>query len=703
MQRIPVIGTLLLLGSSIAFGQRVEQVPQKIDRSLSDGRIRTLNMDKQPLTPQKLWELGRVSGEGLSKDGKQLIYGIAYYDFASNGTEKNLYSVPVAGGEVIQLTTEKGGETVIDVTEDVIIYLFKGDLWTMGLNGENPTQLSQTEGKLANVRISPDGKHILYSKEVLVKNIHSKDKYTDLPESDAYVYDDLDYRHWDSFNDGRYNHPFVATYDNGTIGEGVDLLEGKSYYSPQAPFGGREDYIWTPDSKAILFVTKKKSGKDYAISTNTDIYRYDLVSGEITNLTEGMEGYDTHPDFSPNGERLAWLSMKTDGYEADKNDIVLLDPGRPDVKRNLTAHMDLTINSFVWSKDGRKIYFTAPVKGTVQLFEVAVPPNLMTRDLPVIAQISEGQFDVAGIVGEYDDGLVITSTKMTRATEVYRYSFQDKQLRPITTVNDEAYSQIAENKVEGRFTKASDGEELFSWIVYPPDFDPNKKYPTLLYCQGGPQSALTQTYSLRWNMQLIASQGYIVVAPNRRGMPGWGVKWNEDISGDWGGQPIRDYLSAIDDISKESYVDTDRLGAVGASYGGYSVFMLAGVHEGRFKSFISHCGLFDMVSWYGTTEELFFANKDVGGPYWDEANARSYNAYNPITHVEKWDTPILIIQGGKDYRVPIGQGLEAFQAAKLRGLKSRLLYLPDENHWVLSGHNAQVWQREFFKWLEETL
>ena len=703
MQRIPVIGTLLLLGSSIAFGQRVEQVPQKIDRSLSDGRVRTLNMDKQPLTPQKLWELGRVSGEGLSKDGKQLIYGIAYYDFASNGTEKNLYSVPVAGGEVIQLTTEKGGETVIDVTEDVIIYLFKGDLWTMGLNGENPTQLSQTEGKLANVRISPDGKHILYSKEVLVKNIHSKDKYTDLPESDAYVYDDLDYRHWDSFNDGRYNHPFVATYDNGTIGEGVDLLEGKSYYSPQAPFGGREDYIWTPDSKAILFVTKKKSGKDYAISTNTDIYRYDLVSGEITNLTEGMEGYDTHPDFSPNGERLAWLSMKTDGYEADKNDIVLLDPERPDVKRNLTSHMDLTVNSFVWSKDGRKIYFTAPVKGTVQLFEVAVPPNLMTRDLPAIAQISEGQFDVAGIVGEYDGGLVVTSTKMTRATEVYRYSFQDKQLRPITTVNDEAYSQIAENKVEGRFTKASDGEELFSWIVYPPDFDPNKKYPTLLYCQGGPQSALTQTYSLRWNMQLIASQGYIVVAPNRRGMPGWGVKWNEDISGDWGGQPIRDYLSAIDDISKESYVDTDRLGAVGASYGGYSVFMLAGVHEGRFKSFISHCGLFDMVSWYGTTEELFFANKDVGGPYWDEANARSYNAYNPITHVEKWDTPILIIQGGKDYRVPIGQGLEAFQAAKLRGLKSRLLYLPDENHWVLSGHNAQVWQREFFKWLEETL
>lgn len=703
MQKISVISILLLMGSSVALGQRVDQVPQKIDRPLSDGKVRTLNMNKQPLTPQKLWELGRVSGERLTQDGKQLIYGVAQYDLASNSTEKNLYKVTIAGGEPTQLTTEKGGETVVDITDDAIIYLFKGDVWKMDLNGNNPKQLTQTEGKLANVRISPDNKHILFSKEVLVQDIHSKDKYTDLPQSDAYVYDDLDYRHWDTFNDGRYIHPFVATYNNGVLGEAVDLLEGKPYYSPQAPFGGREDYIWSPDGQSILFVTKKKTGKEYVLSTNTDIYRYDLASGMISNMTEGMEGYDTHPDFNPDGNRLAWLSMKTDGYEADKNDIVIADIERPDLKRNLTGHMDLTVNSFVWSKDGQKIYFTAPVKGTVQLFEVIVPPNLMTRDLPLVEQISEGQFDITGIVGEYGDGLVVTSTTMTRAAEVYRYGFKDKQLSPITTVNDEVYSHIAENKVEGRFTKASDDKDLFSWIIYPPDFDPNKKYPTLLYCQGGPQSALTQTYSLRWNMQLIASQGYIVVAPNRRGMPGWGVKWNEAISGDWGGQPIRDYLSAIDDISKERYVDTDRLGAIGASYGGYSVFMLAGVHEGRFKSFISHCGLFDMVSWYGTTEELFFANKDVGGPYWDKANERSYIEYNPITHVEKWDTPILIIQGGKDYRVPIGQGLEAFQAAQLRGLKSRLLYLPEENHWVLSGHNAQVWQREFFKWLEETL
>ncbi|NGM90781.1 S9 family peptidase, partial [Parapusillimonas sp. SGNA-6] len=262
---------------------------------------------------------------------------------------------------------------------------------------------------------------------------------------------------------------------------------------------------------------------------------------------------------------------------------------------------------------------------------------------------------------------------------------------------------IKETKVEGRTTKASDGKDLFSWVIYPPDFDPAKKYPTLLYCQGGPQSATTQFYSFRWNLQLIASQGYIVIAPNRRGMPGWGVKWNEDISKDWGGQSIRDYLSSIDDLARESYVDKNRLGAIGASYGGYSVFMLAGVHEGRFKTLISHCGLFDMTSWYGTTEELFFANYDLGGPYWDKANEKSYTDFNPIKHIDKWNTPLLIFQGGKDYRVPIEQGLQAFQAAQLKGIKSRLVYLPDENHWVLSGHNAQVWHREFFGWLKETL
>ncbi len=698
-----MLGALLVMSiTTLAHAQNSKDVPQRIQRTKNTELVK-ISSDRTALTAEDLWKLGRVSAERLTPDRKNLIYGVAQYSFETNAAERNLFVVPIKGGNPTPLTTEPGSETVLEITsQGEIIYLYKGDLWKMQADGAQKTKLTDTEGKLSDVKLSPDKKHILYSKSVLVNAVHSPDKYQDLPKSDVYVYDDLDFRHWDSFNDGRFTHPFVASYADGKLGEGIDLLEGKPYYSPQAPFGGAEDFAWSPDSKAILYVAKKKAGKEYALSTNTDIYHYDLASGKVSNLTEGMNGYDTHPSFSPVGNRLAWLSMKTDGYEADKNDIILKDDGDK-IRLNLTAHWDETVNAFTWSRDGKKIYFTAAVKGTVQLFEVQVPNKLTTKGLPKITQISEGEFDITGIVGEYDGGLVVTSTRLTRAAEVYRYDFKSRELSAITTVNDDAYAHIAETPVKGRFTKATDGQDLFSWVVYPPDFDPTKKYPTLLYCQGGPQSAVTQFYSLRWNLQLIASQGYIVIAPNRRGMPGWGVKWNEDISGDWGGQPIRDYLSAIDDLSTESYVDTARLGAVGASYGGYSVFMLAGVHEGRFKSFISHCGLFNMTSWYGTTEELFFANKDLGGPYWDSANEQTYTAFNPIKHIEKWDAPIMVIQGGKDFRVPIGQGLEAFQAAQLRGIKSRLVYLPEENHWVLSGHNAQVWQREFFRWLAETL
>ncbi|MCL7987950.1 S9 family peptidase [Sphingobacterium sp. lm-10] len=697
-----MLGAFLVMSITIGHAQNLKDVPQRIKRTKNTELV-NISSDRQALTAENLWKLGRVSGEQLTPDGKQVIYGVAQYNFETNSAERNLFAVPVLGGSPTQLTTEHGSETVLDITQKgEIIYLFKGDLWKMLADGRQKVKITETDGKLSDVRLSPDKKHILYSKSVLVNAFHSPDKHKDLPKSDVYVYDDLDYRHWDTFNDGRYTHPFVASYSDGKLGEPIDLLEGKPYYSPQAPFGGAEDFAWSPDSKAVLYVTKKKSGKEYALSTNTDIYRYELATAQTSNLTEGLNGYDTSPTFSPAGNRLAWLSMKTDGYEADKNDIILQDQDARN-QLNLTAHWDETVNSFVWSKDGKKIYFTAPVKGTVQLFEVTVPTSLATKATAKITQISEGEFDVTGIVGEYDGGLVVTSTRLTRATEIYRYDFKTRQLSPITKVNDAAYAQIAETPVKGRFTKATDGEDLFSWVVYPPNFDPTKKYPTLLYCQGGPQSAVTQSYSLRWNLQLIASQGYIVIAPNRRGMPGWGTKWNEDISGDWGGQPIRDYLSAIDDLSKESYVDTARLGAVGASYGGYSVFMLAGVHEGRFKSFISHCGLFNMTSWYGTTEELFFANKDLGGPYWDPANEQTYTEFNPIKHIDKWDAPIMVIQGGKDFRVPVGQGLEAFQAAQLKGIKSRLVYLPGENHWVVSGHNAQVWQREFFRWLEETL
>lgn len=698
MKKIAILTCALMVGAMSSAQKNSEM---RVPRPITTNKV--YHMKNEIMTAEKLWELGRVSAEALSTDGKWLMYGVTNYSFGENKSEKNLYVIPMKGGEPVQFTQEEGGESVVQINEqDEVVYLFKGQLWSKPIRGGEAKQLTTVEGGLENVKLSPDGKYILFSRTVLIHPYHSKDKYNDLPKSDVYIYDDLDYRHWDTFNDGRFNHPFVATYDNGQVGEPVDVMKDEPFYSPQAPFGGAEDFTWTPDSKAVLYVSKKKFGKEYAVSTNTDIYRYAIDTKETTNLTEGMSGYDTHPAYSPNGQQLAWLSMKTDGYEADKNDIIVFDKTTTQ-RKNLTAHWDGTINAYIWSKDGRKIYFTAPVRGTVQLFEINLPKRFTRDAQPEIKQISEGQFDIADIAGEVDGGLIVTSTTMTRATEVYRYDFKKKALAAITKVNDGVYSHLAETKVEGRFTKASDGEDLFSWVIYPPNFDPSKKYPTLLFCQGGPQSATTQSYSYRWNFQLMASQGYIVILPNRRGMPGWGVKWNEDISKDWGGQPIRDYLSAIDDLAKEPYVDKERIGAVGASYGGYSVFMLAGVHEGRFKTFISHCGLFDMTSWYGTTEELFFANHDLGGPYWDKNNMQTYADFNPVTHVDKWNTPILIVQGGKDYRVPIGQGLAAFQAARLKNIKSRLVYLPEENHWVLSGQNAQVWQREFFGWLEETL
>lgn len=657
-----------------------------------------------PLTPEKLWELGRLSPETVTPDGKYLIYGVTRFDMEANSSERNLYRIPVTGGQAEQITFGKGGESVVymDPAGESMIYLHRGQLWRLDLLSRESRQLTDVDGGLQNVKFSPDGRHVLFSRSVQLEKLLSTAKYPDLPQSNAYIFEQLHYRHWDTWNDGTYNHVFYATYEDGRLGEPVDIMKDEPYHTPQKPFGGGEDMIWTPDGQSILYVSKKEHGTAYAVSTNTDIYRYDLRSGRTTNLTEGMPGYDQSPAFSPDGNRLAWLSMEEAGYEADKTDIIVSDQGSKK-RYNLTKDWDGTVNSFSWSEDGRKIWFVAAVRGTVQLFEINMSGDISRLNASQIRQISQGEQDINGIVGQVGQTLLVTMNTINRAPEVYRFDLSKRTLSQLTRVNDEAYASIATSRVEGRVTKATDGKDLFSWIVYPPNFDPSKKYPTLLYCQGGPQSALTQFYSFRWNLQLMAAQGYIVVAPNRRGMPGHGVEWNEQISGDWGGQAMRDYLSAIDDMAQEPYVDSDRLGAVGASFGGYSVFFLAGIHEGRFKTFISHNGLFDVRSWYGTTEELFFANKDTGGPYWDPANRKTYTEFNPVEYVAKWDTPIFIIQGGRDYRVPIEQGLGAFQAAQLQGIKSKLLYLPEENHWVLNPQNALVWQREFFDWLEETL
>lgn len=659
---------------------------------------------QKPLSPEKLWELGRVSGQAITPDGTNVIYNVTKFNLQDNSGEGNLYMVPVNGGVAQQITFSKGSESVVDFKSDgkELIYLHGGQLWKLDLETRESVQITNYENALQNVKFSPDGKYIAFTQSVLVKPFHSKDKYEDLSKSNVYVYDQLHYRHWDTFSDGKYKHVFVAEFKDGKIFNPIDLLENEPYHTPQSPFGGGEDYVWSPDSKSLIYVSKKKFGTEYAVSTNTDIYQYDINSKQTVNLTSDNLGYDTHPEFSPKGSYLTWLRMEEDGYEADKNDIIIQNQKDKSLV-NLTALWDGTVNSFSWSADEKILFFTAPIKGTIQLFQIDIANALKNKNAHAIKQISQGEHDINSILGQTGNSLVVGVNTINRANELHVYDLKKNTLSPITHVNDQEYQNISKSEVKSRITKATDGKDLFSWIVYPPNFDPNKKYPTLLYCQGGPQSALTQFYSFRWNLQLIAAQGYIVVAPNRRGMPGHGVEWNEQISGDWGGQVIQDYLSAIDDMAKEPYVDSERLGAIGASFGGYSVFMLAGVHENRFKTFISHCGLFDMTSWYGTTEELFFANKDLGGAYWESKENKSYTEFNPSTYVNNWNTPILIIQGGKDYRVPIGQGLQAFQAAQLKGIKSRLMYLPDENHWVNSAQNALVWQREFFKWLEETL
>ncbi len=621
---------------------------------------------QQNLSIEKLWQLQRVSASGLSPDGKMVYYNVSTPNVAENKSANASMQIPVDGGK--------------------------------------PTRYAPAPlGDFENGKLSLDGKKIMYTKEVAVEKIIASDKYPDLPKSNAYIFTELNNRHWDNWQDGKYSHVFVADYANGVATNEIDLIPNTAFDCPQQPHGGSEDLIWAPDGKSVLYVCKKLAGTAYATSTNTDIYEYNLLSKKTTNLTQGNMGYDMAPSFSPDGKTLAYMQMKTDGYEADKQDVILMDWATK-TKTNITDKMDETTNAFMWGNDSKTVFLEIPYKGTLQLFSYGNANGKKNKVVPnVITQITKGQFDINGLIGQSGNKVIVSRSDMNHASEIYSVDLSTKEMKQITHVNDEQYSKINMCDVQPRTTKATDGKDLFSWIIYPPNFDKTKKYPVLLYCQGGPQGALSQFYSFRWNFQLMASQGYIVIAPNRRGMHGWGVQWNEDISKDWGGQAIDDYLSAFDDVAKENYVDKNSCAAVGASYGGYSVFMLAGKHNNRFKSFIAHDGLFDLRSWYGTTEELFFANYDIGGPYWDDTKNKSYAKDNPSNMVSKWNTPIMIVQGGKDYRVGIEQGLQAFQAAQLQGIKSKLLYLPDENHWVLRAQNAQVWQREFYSWLKETL
>ncbi len=660
------------------------------------------------LTPEVLWKFHRIYGVSVSPDEKQLLYMDRAYNLDEDGGTTSLYIMPAGGGDAQKISAD--GESIISAMwrpdGNKIGYLSAKSgsvqLWEMNPDGSDASQVTNFDYSISNASYAPDLKHISFSFTVKVNDMLS-DKYTDLPMATGRSYDNLMIRHWTEWYDGTHSHVAISEYKDGkALGLAKDIMEGEPYDSPMKPFGGGEQITWSPDGQKLVYVCKKKFGKDYAVSTNSELYSYDLASGETVNLTSGRMGYDMDPAFSPDGKMLAWMSMERDGFESDKNVVWIMDV-QSGKRKALTENVDQSFGSLAWASNGKTIYATSAVNATYQAYRIDLTSSSFSKAaLKSVTPITSGIHNING-VALAGDRLIGTKNTMTEPAEIYSWSIKSGEEKQLTSANTELLKGMKKSKVEKRMIKTTDDKDMLTWVIYPPDFDPNKKYPTLLYCQGGPQSAVSQFFSYRWNFALMAAKGYIVVAPNRRGLPSFGQKWNDDISKDWGGQAMKDYLSAIDAVKTEPFVDETKLGAVGASYGGYSVYYLAGIHEGRFKTFISHCGLFNLESWYGSTEELFFANWDIGGAYWEDPMPRSYKLFSPHKLVQNWNTPILVIHNELDFRVPLNQGLEAFTAAQLKGIPSKLLYYPDEGHWVLKPQNGIMWHREFFGWLDEWL
>lgn len=660
-------------------------------------------MNAQNMTPELLWQLGRVSLDAVSPDGKTVIYGVTTYNTQENKGNRDLFAVTAKGGEANRITSGEGSEYGAQyiLNGSKIAYQTGGELYIMNPDGSDVKSVPVAEGahdlKLFDL---PNGKlMLLYSApEKLLPS--TLDLYPNLNKANVKIIDNLMYRHWSYWNDEEFEHLNYAILNpenNFAIEQTRDIMNGEKWDCPVPPFDGNEDYTISPDGKTIVYVAKKAYGKDFSVSTNTDLYQYTIESGETVNLTEGMLGYDKNPSFSPDGKLLAFTSMPRDGFESDVNMLKIMDVASKEV---FSLNEVEYIGGFTWA-DSKTIYFGFDHQATKQI-GMSTLNNYGTSKFSVSTSTiasgdyNYGHFEIAG------KNIIATRQDMNHANEIYSIDKKGKA-KAITHVNDEIYNNIGLSTIEKRMVKTTDGKDMLTWVIYPPNFDESMQYPTLLYCQGGPQSAVSQFYSFRWNFQLMAAQGYIVVAPNRRGVPGFGKEWNEAISKDWGGQAMKDYLSAIDEVAKEPYVNSKKLGAIGASYGGYSVYMLAGIHQGRFSAFISHCGLYNIESWYGSTEELFFANWDIGGAYWEQPTPKSYAAFSPHKYVQHWDTPIMVIHGGKDFRVPENQGMEAFQAAQLKGIPSRFVYFPEEGHWVLSPQNGIIWHDQFFSWLNQWL
>ena len=677
--------------------------PLKIDNALTAEEIAAAR-----LTPEVMWKMGRIGSHALSPDGESVLYTLTRYNMAENRGISVIVSRNLATGEERELT-DLSATSVSPVWsadgKDIWFATTRSgemQLWKMQADGSQPKQVSNIEGGIEGFGISPDEKHLCYTKFVHAKDINSADVYADMDKSKARIYDDLMVRHWDYWDKGDYLHIFVADLLANGVGEGVDIIGEKSAWdAPLAPYFDHAEVAWSPDSKQVAYTCKPLTGVEYAVSTDSDIYVYDLESGATKNICKGnadfaFVGYDKYPVFSPSGAKIAFCSQERPGNEADKSRLMIYDVASGKVEY-ITADFDYNASNVVWA-DEDTIYFIAPIEATHQICRVKADGK------SAVEVITKGDHDINSfeLRGEKCIGSLMT---ISMASELFEFDLANGAMTKITAVNDFVYDNIKMGEVQKRWVKTTDGKQMLVWVILPPDFDTSKKYPTLLYCQGGPQSVVSQFWSYRWNFQLMAAQGYVVVAPNRRGLPSFGQEWLDQISGDYSGQNIKDYLAAIDDVAKEKWCDKERLGCVGASYGGYSTFYLAGHHEKRFKAFIAHCGIFNFESMYGETEELFFLNNDYGGTYWDKKNKTAMRSYanSPHKAVDKWDTPILIITGERDYRIPYTQSLQAFTAARVRGIPSRLVSFENEAHQVFKPQNSLVWNRELFGWLDKYL